>query len=43
MQLGTIDFLVKANYSLEDVLRKVKERFGLKLKHLCRRNRPASW
>lgn len=28
MQLGTFDFLVKANYSLEDVLRKVKERLG---------------
>ena len=28
MQLGTFDFLVKANYSLEDVLRKVKERVG---------------
>jgi DNA-binding response OmpR family regulator len=28
MQLGTFDFLVKANYSLEDVLRKVKERLA---------------
>lgn len=28
MQLGTFDFLVKANYSLDDVLRKVKERLG---------------
>lgn len=28
MQLGTFDFLVKANYSLEDVLGKVKERIG---------------
>ena len=26
MQLGTFDFLVKANYSLDDVLAKVKER-----------------
>lgn len=28
MQLGTFDFLVKANYSLDDVLTKVKERIG---------------
>lgn len=28
MQLGTFDFLVKANYSLDDVLSKVKERIG---------------
>ncbi len=28
MQLGTFDFLVKANYSLEDVLRKVNDRLG---------------
>ena len=28
MQLGTFDFLVKANYSLDDVLGKVKERIG---------------
>ncbi len=28
MQLGTFDFLVKANYSLDDVLRKVKDRIG---------------
>ena len=28
MQLGTFDFLVKANYSLDDVLKKVKERIG---------------
>lgn len=28
MQLGTFDFLVKANYSLDDVLRKVMERLG---------------
>jgi DNA-binding response OmpR family regulator len=28
MQLGTFDFLVKANYSLDDVLRKVRERLG---------------
>lgn len=26
MQLGTFDFLVKANYSLDDVLKKVRER-----------------
>lgn len=28
MQLGTFDFLVKANYSLDDVLKKVRERLG---------------
>lgn len=28
MQLGTFDFLVKANYSLEDVHKKVEERIG---------------
>ncbi|HJV32864.1 MAG TPA: response regulator [Patescibacteria group bacterium] len=28
MQLGTFDFLVKANYSLDDVLKKVNERLG---------------
>ena len=28
MQLGTFDFLVKANYSLDDVLVKVQERIG---------------
>jgi len=28
MQLGTFDFLVKANYSLDDVLGKVQERIG---------------
>lgn len=28
MQLGTFDFLVKANYSLDDVLRKVNDRLG---------------
>lgn len=28
MQLGTFDFLVKANYSLDDVLKKVQERLG---------------
>lgn len=28
MQLGTFDFLVKANYSLDDVLKKVTERIG---------------
>lgn len=28
MQLGTFDFLVKANYSLDDVLSKVQERIG---------------
>ena len=28
MQLGTFDFLVKANYSLDDVLGKVKDRIG---------------
>ena len=28
MQLGTFDFLVKANYSLDDVLKKVVERLG---------------
>lgn len=28
MQLGTFDFLVKANYSLDDVLRKVRDRLG---------------
>ena len=28
MQLGTFDFLVKANYSLDDVLKKVRERIG---------------
>lgn len=28
MALGTFDFLVKANYSLDDVLRKVTERIG---------------
>lgn len=28
MQLGTFDFLVKANYSLDDVLKKVTERVG---------------
>ena len=28
MQLGTFDFLVKANYSLDDVLRKVQDRLG---------------
>lgn len=28
MQLGTFDFLVKANYSLDDVLAKVQERIG---------------
>ena len=28
MQLGTFDFLVKANYSLDDVLKKVIERVG---------------
>jgi len=28
MQLGTFDFLVKANYSLDDVLKKVNDRLG---------------
>ena len=28
MQLGTFDFLVKANYSLDDVLKKVADRLG---------------
>jgi CheY-like chemotaxis protein len=28
MQLGTFDFLVKANYSLDDVLKKVSDRLG---------------
>lgn len=28
MQLGTFDFLVKANYSLDDVLKKVHDRLG---------------
>ena len=28
MQLGTFDFLVKANYSLSDVLKKVSDRLG---------------
>ncbi len=28
MALGTFDFLVKANYSLDDVLKKVTERIG---------------
>ena len=28
MQLGTFDFLVKANYSLDDVLKKVTDRLG---------------
>lgn len=28
MQLGIFDFLVKANYSLDDVLKKVAERIG---------------
>lgn len=28
MQLGTFDFLVKANYSLDDVLKKVVDRLG---------------
>jgi CheY-like chemotaxis protein len=28
MQLGTFDFLVKANYSLDDVLKKVRDRLG---------------
>lgn len=28
MTLGTFDFLVKANYSLDDVLKKVSERIG---------------
>lgn len=28
MQLGTFDFLVKANYSLDDVLKKVTDRIG---------------
>ncbi len=28
MQLGTFDFLVKANYSLDDVLKKVSDRIG---------------
>ncbi len=28
MQLGTFDFLVKANYSLDDVLKKVVDRVG---------------
>lgn len=28
MQLGTFDFLVKANYSLDDVLKKVIDRLG---------------
>ena len=28
MALGTFDFLVKANYSLDDVLKKVTERLG---------------
>lgn len=28
MQLGTYDFLVKANYSLDDILKKVSARLG---------------
>lgn len=28
MQLGTFDFLVKANYSLDDVLKKVNDKLG---------------